>query len=335
MKKVLAALAVLFSVAFSGAAFADAGRIERITVHGAHLEGNLEGNSADRTVFVYLPPSYNAQPQRRYPLVINLHGFTSTGEANVNYLEAPASVDRAIQNGAAEMIIVFPDAMTVHGGSMYSSSVTVGDWEAFIAEDLVAYMDANYRTLATRASRGLSGHSMGGYGTLRIGMKYPETFAALYAMSSCCLNPRLPSPTDARQEQVTTLEAARNLDFFGRAGMASSAAWSPNPNKPPFYFNMMTENGAPQPNVYADFAANALNALVHQYIPELKSFTAIGLEIGNQDFLIQDNIAMDALLTSYGVAHTYETYQGDHVNRVQQRFERHMLPFFTRHLATQ
>jgi hypothetical protein len=116
---------------------------------------------------------------------------------------------------------------------------------------------------------------------------------------------------------------------------ASSAAWSPNPDKPPFYFNLPTENGAPQPSVYADYAAGALNSLVHQYVPELKSFGAIGMEIGDSDFLMADNRRMDALLTSYGVAHTFEIYEGDHVNKVAQRFEEHLMPFFTAHLRSE
>jgi hypothetical protein len=116
---------------------------------------------------------------------------------------------------------------------------------------------------------------------------------------------------------------------------ASSAAWSPNPDKPPFYFNLPTENGAPQPSVYADYAAGALNSLVHQYVPELKSFGAIGMEIGDSDFLMADNRRMDALLTSYGVAHGFEIYEGDHVNKVAQRFEEHLLPFFTAHLSSE
>ena len=57
---------------------------------------------------------------------------------------------------------------------MYSNSVTTGDWETFVAKDLVGYIDSHYRTLARRESRGLAGHSMGGYGTMRIGMKYPD-----------------------------------------------------------------------------------------------------------------------------------------------------------------
>ena len=77
------------------------------------------------------------------------------------------------------MILVLPDAFTVYSGSMFSNSPTTGDWEAFVADDLVAYIDGHYRTIADRSARGLAGHSMGGYGTVRIGMKHPEAFCAL------------------------------------------------------------------------------------------------------------------------------------------------------------
>ena len=65
------------------------------------------------------------------------------------------------------MIWVYPDAYTIYNGSMYSSSPTTGDWETFITKDLVNYIDSHYRTIADRDSRGLAGHSMGGYGTWR------------------------------------------------------------------------------------------------------------------------------------------------------------------------
>src|SRR5205085_1988072 len=84
---------------------------------------------------------------------------------------------------------VVPDAKTVHNGSMYSSSVTTGDFETFIARDVVAYIDAHYRTISNRLARGLVGHSMGGYGATRIGMKHADVFGSLYIMSPCCLSP--------------------------------------------------------------------------------------------------------------------------------------------------
>src|SRR5688500_9400747 len=163
------------------------GTLERITVHGRALEGNLEGDSPDRPVVVYLPPSYATDATRRYPVLYFLHGYTATAEAYVKSLAVPDSIDRAVAAGAREMIVVIPDAFTKYSGSMFSNSPTTGDWETFIARDLTEFIDQRYRTIASRAGRGLAGHSMGGYGTMRIGMKQPAAFAALYAMSSCCL----------------------------------------------------------------------------------------------------------------------------------------------------
>jgi enterochelin esterase-like enzyme len=90
------------------------------------------------------------------------------------------------------MIVVIPDAKTAYNGSMYSGSMTTGDFETFVSRDLVRYVDAHYRTIPDRLSRGLAGHSMGGYGTARIGMKHADTFGALYMMSPCCLRPAPP-----------------------------------------------------------------------------------------------------------------------------------------------
>ena len=98
------------------------------------------------------------------------------------------AADKDIAAGTMrEMILVNPDAFTKYSGSMYSSSPTTGDWESYIADDLVSYVDKHYRTIANRMSRGLGGHSMGGYGTIRIGMKRPDVFSSLYIMSACCL----------------------------------------------------------------------------------------------------------------------------------------------------
>jgi hypothetical protein len=130
------------------------------------------------------------------------------------------------------------------------------------------------------------------------------------------------------------VKEAQGLDFFARTVFASSAAWSPNPDKPPFFFNLPTKNGEPQPAVYADYAAGALASLIHQYVPELKSYAAIGIEIGDKDFLLDDNTTMNALMISYGIGHIFETYDGDHVNRLPQRFEDNLLPFFSEHLET-
>ena len=115
-------------------------------------------------------------------------GYGIGAAAYLNLLWASDAADKTAAAGTSkEMIVVFPDSFTVYNGSMYSNSPTTGNWETFITEDLISYIDSHYRTIASRESRGLAGHSMGGYGTLRIGMKYPEVYAAIYPMSSCCL----------------------------------------------------------------------------------------------------------------------------------------------------
>src|SRR5207249_12119449 len=125
-----------------------------------------------------------------------------------------------------ELIVVLPDSKTVHNGSMYSSSVTTGDFENYVASDLVSYIDAHYRTIASRESRGLVGHSMGGYGATRIGMKHADVFGSLYIMSPCCLSPRPAVSPELAQglEPVKTPADSATLPFFARATLASAAA---------------------------------------------------------------------------------------------------------------
>lgn len=170
-------------------------KVEHIKVHGAALEGNLEGDAVDRDVLVFLPPSYATQKARRYPVVYALHGYSIGAEQWSGEIHVPQTIEGAFAQGAQEMIVVLPDSKTIHNGSMYSSSVTTGDFERFVSHDLVAYIDAHYHTIAKRTSRGLVGHSMGGYGASRIGMKHSDVFGSLYIMSPCCMSARQASPT--------------------------------------------------------------------------------------------------------------------------------------------
>jgi len=317
------------------------GKYERITVHGASLVGNLEGDNPDRMVSVYLPPGYATNPESRYPVLYLLHGFTNSdsrwfGLRSPNFVNVPRAVDRAYAAGAMEMIIVMPDAFTKYQGSMYSSSATIGDWEGFVTRDLVSYIDEHYRTLAQRASRGLAGHSMGGYGTIRLGMKYPQVFSSLYAMSPCCLAANMqPNPEAVeRAAKVITDEEIAAADFFTKAILASAAAWSPNPRNPPQFFDLPIVDGKLVPETIAKWAANAPLVMVHQYVPNLKQFDAIAIDAGDKDLpLLPEAVhALDGILRDYGIAHEAEIYQGDHVNRIEERLEKKVLPFFGKHL---
>ncbi len=317
------------------------GQVERVIVHGQSLVGNLAGDPPDRHVSIYLPPGYEGESSRRFPVLYLLHGFTNSDyrwfgiEGGETFVNVPVAADNALANGAKEMIIVMPDAFTKYQGSMYSSSVTTGDWEEFITKDLVAYIDANYKTIAHRHSRGLAGHSMGGYGTLRIGMKYPQVFSSLYAMNPCCLAANLqPDPEPVQKASVVySSEDIRNADFFTNAVLASAAAWSPNPAKPPRYLDLPIKDGESKADVIARWAANAPLAMMHQYIPNLKQYRAIGLDAGSKESGIAPTTRkFSESLDEYGIPHVFEIYPGGHRDRVADRLERVVLPFFSEYL---
>jgi S-formylglutathione hydrolase FrmB len=311
--------------------------VEHIKIHGTALEGNLEGDAVDRDVIVFLPPSYQKEKHRRYPVVYALHGYSIGAEQWTGEIHVPQTIEGAFAQGAKEMIVVLPDSKTKHNGSMYSSSVTTGDFEKFIAHDVVAYIDAHYRTIPERASRGLVGHSMGGYGATRIGMKHSDVFGSLYIMSPCCLSPRQPGPANPELEKsleaVKTEEDSAKLPFFARAQLASAAAWSPDPKNPPLYLDLPMKDGVAQPEILAKWTANAPLAFIDQYIDGLRLYRGIALDVGDQDGLRADTGKLHDVLDLNGIANTFEVYSGTHTSDVADRFQNHVLPFFSKNLC--
>lgn len=321
-------------------AFAQKGTKERIKLHIIALEGNLIGDPADRDVTVYLPPSYASNPDSRYPVLYMLHGFTDTDSQwfgwEDHWINLQDVIEQSIAEGLSkEMIVVMPNAYNRFKGSMYASSATVGDWETFIAKELVSHIDANYRTLAKQESRGLAGHSMGGYGTMRLGMKYPEVFSSIYALSPCCMD----GGATTNSELITKLEGftadqIEGASFFEIAILATSAAFAPNPQNPPFYLDLPAKNGEPRQEVVNKIIANRTLSIVDQYIPNLKKLKAIGMDAGLQDRSISESTKkLHELLDAYQVPHQYESYEGDHLNRIAERIQTKALPFFSANLV--
>jgi S-formylglutathione hydrolase FrmB len=321
--------------------------VEHIKIHGAHLEGNLEGDAVDRDVIVFLPPGYAKDKHRRYPVVYALHGYSIGAEQWTHEIHVPQTIEGAFAEGAHEMIVVLPDSKTIYNGSMYSSSATTGDFENFIAHDVVSYIDAHYRTLPNRLSRGLVGHSMGGYGASRIGMKHSDVFGALYIMSPCCMSPMAGGGFGTpEQQKARALEAEKKVAAakspaelaaespgFGSALFATAAAWAPDPKNPPLYFDLPTKDGVPQPDIAAKFTANAPLVFIDQYIGNLRQYRAISIDVGDEDGLRFDTIKLHNILDSYGIANGFEIYHGTHTSAVADRFQNHVMPFFSRNLC--
>jgi S-formylglutathione hydrolase len=110
---------------------------------------------------------------------------------------------------------------------------------------------------------------------------------------------------------------------------ASAAAWSPDPKNPPFFFDLPYKNGELQPQIVAKWQANAPLATIDQFIPNLRQYKAIGMDAGTKDQIIAGTVgALDKILNDYAIGHVYETYDGNHINRIAERLEKKVLPFF-------
>jgi len=346
MKNVVAMLAMIPAVMMSQVktevpavvAGAKPVKVERMKIHGAALKGNLEGNAVDRDALVFLPPSYAKETKRRYPVVYALHGYSIGAEQWSGEIHVPQTIEGAFAQGATEMIVVLPDSKTMHNGSMYSSSITTGDFERYVAHDVVAYIDAHYRTIAARSSRGLVGHSMGGYGATRIGMKHSDVFGSLYIMSPCCLAP-MGSGGPPNAEFLKAIEAVKSpsdsasLPWGARAMLAQAAAWAPNPKNPPLYLDLPAKYGEPQPEVLAKFTANAPLVFIDQYIAGLRRYKAISIDVGDQDGLKSGALKLHETLDNYGITNSLEIYSGTHTSAVAVRFQNYVMPFFSKNLC--
>ncbi|MGC2109107.1 MAG: alpha/beta fold hydrolase [Candidatus Korobacteraceae bacterium] len=317
------------------------GKVVSITVHSAALEHNRVKDSPDRDVSIYLPPEYESGT-RRYPVLYLLHGYTGNERAwlNPSYVGLPELMDRLLQQHAIQpMIVVMPNSFNRFGGSFYANSALSGDWEDFIARDLVSYIDAHYRTLPQASGRGIAGHSMGGYGALRLGMHHPEVFSAAYGMSPCC------SYWDEQEDRPGVVQAqrAKTLDEIFQAGMgpqvdlALAAAFSPDLANPPFGVDWPFDSkGQPVPAVIARWKSNLLDEIAAGYATGEPRLHALGFDVGRQDEnndIVTGSKKLDQQMTRLAIPHTYSEYNGTHSSRIGERMEKVVLPFMSSALA--
>lgn len=303
------------------------------TFHSRAVAGNLEGNTADRTVLVVTPPGYTEHPERRYPVVYFLHGYWATPQMYQDMMHFEQAVQGAAEAGN-EVILVMPDGHSALKGGFYSSGPTVGDYETMVARDLVNWVDANYRTIPNADSRGLAGHSMGGYGTIRVAMKHPDVFSSIYMMSACCLPPMTMTPEDARRIEAMTEADVAAAQFGQLASVSTLATWSPDPTDEGFLnvYTGLQDDGTIDPLVNQRLAANSPVVMLPQYLTPLHNLEGFAIDIGDQDFLLEGNRQFMRELDRFGVHYQFELYEGDHGNRIAERIRSEVLPFFANHL---
>ena len=314
----------------------DKGTVVIDTIYSQNLENDF-GENPNRAVSVYLPPNYQNNNQR-YPVIYFLHGFMGD-----NKMMAMMSglLDYAIaDNKIKPFIMVIPDEKTTYQGSFYSNSGVFGNWEDFTAFDLVKYMDENYRTIPKKESRGITGHSMGGYGALKIAMHHPDIFSTVYAISPGALTivaeygPN--SNTFRELSEINTIEGLKK-SYFGGVMMAFGRSWSPNPDNPPFYCDFpFVYNGDElivNKEVLQKWYDNMPVHMIDDNLENLQQLKAIKLDWGRNAgdrFTLQCDMFSERL-ENVGIMHFAEEYIGTHVSGIytkEGRIPQQVLPFF-------
>jgi hypothetical protein len=160
-----------------------AGRLEEHLVDSVALRDNPLGDPASRPLWVYVPPGYDDDPQRRYPSVYVIQGYTGHLQMWRNRapfrLPYPDAVDELFAEGTVPpCLVVYVDAWTAYGGSQYVDSPGTGRYHTYLCDDVVSFVDSRYRTIAEPAHRAIQGKSSGGFGAMITPMLRPDLFGA-------------------------------------------------------------------------------------------------------------------------------------------------------------
>jgi enterochelin esterase-like enzyme len=304
--------------------------------------------------------------------VYALPGFNSYVEEFIdgsfqgfNLLEA---MDRLTREGKIEeMIVVVVNGRNVLGGSGYVNSPVTGGWEDFVVKDVVRHVDKNYKTLPYKESRGISGHSLGGFGALHSAMRNPEVFDAVFAMSPALfdseglrlslivgdnvgtaevLEKQRELKTLSREEAHTAFisfieglyASGEGIDVMRAIRYAYGAAFSPDPeaNAPYMLYPYVEYGGRKSINmtVWDDWNGGLgdLEEKATTYRDNLLALEAMVIDVGLQEenqWILGGCRHFSTILDAAGVPHELVTFEGGHGDRLRERIEQHMLPFFS------
>ena len=317
------------------------GKIIREYINSPLLQ-NEGGENTTRRITIYLPPNYS-NTNERYPVLYYLHGFTMTDsltQAEVNIL------DLAINTGKIRpMIFVISNQNTNYEGSFYTNSTLQGNWADFTTKTVVEFIDKKFRTIANRNSRGICGHSMGGYGAIKLAMLFPEVFSSVYALSPGLLAlVKEFGPNSDSYKQLALIKSKEELKkaYFPKTIVAAARAWSPNLSNPPFFcdvpFKYINDSLIVDKTILNKWNNNLPIMMLDNYADSLKKMKAIKLDWGRNDgsrFPVQC-LMFSQKLENLGIEHFAEEYIGTHMNKIwtkDGRILNSMLPFFNTYLT--
>lgn len=299
-------------------------RVDSGMITSAALAGNLLGDADTRDFYVYLPPGYETS-SKRYPVVYVLHWY---GGNEFSFLtKSRNAMNSLIKKGESRgMILVFPNADNKLDGSMYMSSPTIGDYGTYISKELVDLIDSTYRTLPGRDSRGITGCSMGGIGSLHLALTYPETFGVAVPMSGFLTDGFIDENLLGAQSHFN--EEPKDVDYFTSLHpyvqflLALTGVAAPNSSKPPFYMDMPFKivNGSAEIDQEVVSKVRGIGAAsdIQKYLAQSTRLNALMIYAdNNQGGDVRDKANfndMDALLTDLGVPHDSVLVEAAHCN---------------------
>ncbi|MCS6874454.1 MAG: esterase family protein [Pyrinomonadaceae bacterium] len=303
------------------------------------LKGNPLGDSTDRDIYVYLPPNYSQQESRLYPSVYVLAGFTGRGRMLLNDSAFTPNfaerMDRLINSGKIKpMIAVFPDCFTFYGGSQYINSTATGRYEDYLTQEIVSFIDSNFRTIPDRNFRAVMGKSSGGYGALIMAMRHSNIFGIACSISGdcyfeMCYLPDFPKAFRAIKGEPEKLvqkfwneeERKSKADFEGLNIIAMSACYSPNGTSFDLPFDL--ETGEIRQDVWERWLSNDPVRLVEKYAESLASLRLLFIDAGLRDEFNLDIGArvLSKRLSRLGVPHIHEEFDDGHFN-ISYRYNR-------------
>lgn len=299
------------------------------------LENNPAGDPHIRDLYVYLPPNYDES--LRYPSVYVLSGFTGRGKMLLNDSAfTPNFAERMNRLIATErirpMIAVLPDCFTRFGGSQYLNSTATGNYESYLTDEIVGFVDATFRTIPDRASRAVIGKSSGGYGALMMAMRHADRFGLVCSTAGdayfeCCYLPdfvkayrAIKGDPDALIAKMWNEEAKKGKhDFDGLNLIGMSACYSPNGTGFDLPFDL--ETGELRPDIWAKWLENDPVRLVEKSVENLRSLELLYIDAGTSDEFALDVGArvLASRLRDFGIDHIHEEFDGGHFN-ISYRF---------------
>ena len=343
----LLAFAVAALGCVESAAAADSQVVTRV-LWSKSLTQTRIGTDPNRAMVVYLPAGYDRSAQR-YPVIYYLPNPAESFRADFDRRNAQALFDRAIAAGViGKFIVVTADLTTPLGCSWYVNSAVTGNWEDFVVTELVPYVDATFKTLPSRDSRGILGDRMGGYGAIRLGMRHPEVFGSVYALHPVgtgsgilIMHSRPDWDLLARARSTSDLRD----DVFSSTFVSIFQAYLSNPDRPPLFIDLPAHRTGGQLVIDSGLTARLragflLESLIPQYTENLKSLRGFKFDWGrsdpNQDH-VYANQAFTHKLDEFGIAHEAEEYRGGWGDRnwgEDGRVYNEVLPFLHQHLVS-